>query len=184
MDPVSIAFGLAQFAPAIAKLLTGSDKAAEVAGKVVDIAKVVTGQPDGPTALEAIRLDPALALQFKQAVMAQEADLEKAYLADRQDARRRDVALAQAGVRNDRANWMVAMAAIGTIGGFVAMAVLGYLKAKYPEALNDGVFGALLAQLSTVTAYFGLCLRDAFQFEFGSSRGSREKDELLARGGK
>ena len=34
--------------------------------------------------------------------------------------------------------------------------------------------------ISTVAGIFGACLRDAFQFEFGSSRGSRDKDELLA----
>ena len=179
MDPITIAMGLAQFAPAILKWITGSDAAADAAGKVVEIAQAVTGKT-GPDAVAALQADPALVIQFRQAVMAQEADLDKAYLADRQDARRRDVALAQAGRSNERANWMVGMAAAGTIGGFVSMAVLGYLKAKHGDALNDGVFGALLAQLSTVTAYFGLCLRDAFQFEFGSSRGSRDKDEALA----
>ena len=178
MDPISVAFSLAQFAPAILKWITGSDKAAEAAGKVVEIAEVVTGR-QGPAAVEALKADPALVLQFREKVMANEADLDKAYLADRQDARRRDVELAKVGRTNERANWMVFMAAAGTIGGFVSMAVLGYLKAKHGEALNDGVFGALLAQLSTVTAYFGLCLRDAFQFEFGSSRGSKDKDEAM-----
>lgn len=160
------------------KWITGSDKAAEAAGKVVEIAEQVTGRT-GPDAIEALKADPALVLQFRQSIMANEADLDKAYLADRQDARKRDVALAQLGRPNTRANWMVFMAAVGTVGGFVAMGVLGYLKAKYADALNDGVFGALLAQLSTVTAYFGLCLRDAFQFEFGSSRGSRDKDDAM-----
>ena len=179
MDPISIAMGLAQFAPTVVKWLTGSDKAEQAAGAVVDIARQVTGRSDGNDALNAIAADPALAVQFRMAVMANEADLDKAYLADRQDARRRDVALVQAGSTNLRANWMVFMAAVGTIAGFVGMCVLGYLKAKYPDALNDGVFGALLAQLSTITAYFGLCLRDAFQFEFGSSRGSKDSGEAL-----
>ena len=38
-------------------------------------------------------------MEFRKAVMANEADLDKAYLADRQNARGRDVALAQAGRR-------------------------------------------------------------------------------------
>ncbi len=42
MDPISIAFGLAQFAPQIIKWITGSDKAADAAEKVVDIAEAVT----------------------------------------------------------------------------------------------------------------------------------------------
>ena len=81
MDPISIAFGLAQFAPQIIKWITGSDKAAEAAGQVVDIAETITGRT-GPAALDALKADPALVLQFRQAVMASEADLDKAYLAD------------------------------------------------------------------------------------------------------
>lgn len=171
--------GLAQFAPAIIKWVSGSDQAEQAASAVVDIAKQVTGRGTGEEALAALQADPALAVEYRKAVMASEADLDKAYLADRQDARRRDVALAEAGVKNSRANWMVFMAAAGTICGFVGMCVLGYLKARHSAALNDGVFGALLAQLSTITAYFGLCLRDAFQFEFGSSRGSKDKDDAM-----
>jgi len=180
MDPISIAMGLAQFAPAVLKWITGSDKAEAAAGKVVEIAQIVTGK-QGAEAVEAMKLDPALALQFRQAVMANEADLDKAYLADRQDARRRDVELAKAGVHNARANWMVAMDVVGLIFSLAAMMGLGYLKSKYPEAISEGVFGALLAQLSTMASYFGLCLRDAHQFEFGSSRSSRDKDEIIAR---
>jgi len=178
MDPITVAFGLAQFAPQILKWLTGSDKAADAAATVVDIAKKVTGRDDDVVA--ALKADPALALKFRQAVMDNEADLDKAYLADRQDARKRDVQLAQAGVTNSRANAMVAMDVIGLLFGLGGMLLLGYYKAKYPEAISEGVFGALLAQLSTITSYFGLCLRDAHQFEFGSSRGSRIKDDIAA----
>jgi hypothetical protein len=181
MDPVTIAMGLAQFAPAIIKWITGSEQAEAAAGKVVEIAQAVTGRPTGPEALEAMRADAAVALQFRQAVLAQEAELDKAYLADRQDARRRDVALAQAGVRNTRANWMVAMDVAGLICSLAAMMGLGYIKAQHSDAISEGVFGALLAQFSTLASYFGLCLRDAHQFEFGSSRSSRDKDEIIAR---
>lgn len=176
---IPIAMGLAQVAPKIVRWLSGSEQAEEIAEKVVGVAQAIAGTDNADEALAAIKADPNLAMQFKIAIANIEADIEKAYLEDRQDARKRDVALAQAGLKNERANWMVAMAAVGTVGGFVSMAVLGYLKARYPDALNDGVFGALLAQLSTVTAYFGLCLRDAFQFEFGSSRGSKDKDDAL-----
>ena len=37
IDPFSIAFGLAKFAPDIIKWVTGDDKSAAVAAKVVDI---------------------------------------------------------------------------------------------------------------------------------------------------
>lgn len=169
MDPITVAMGLAQFAPQIIKWVTGSDKAADAAEKVVGIAETVTGR-SGPDALDALKADPALVLQFRQAVMANEADLDKAYLADRADARKRDVAYVQAGRTNKRANFMVAMDAIGLI---VCLLVLAFYA--------DNLRGEAIALISTVASIFGLCLRDAHQFEFGSSRGSQEKTDLLAK---
>lgn len=180
MDPLSIAFGLAQFVPGIAKWITGSDKSANVAEKVIDIAKIVTGKADGVQALEAIKLDPAKAAEFQQAVMENETHLEEIFLADRSDARKRDVELARLGRTNTRANLMVAMDVIGLLASLAGMLALGWIKSKHPDSITEGVFGALLAQLSTLASYFGLCLRDAHQFEFGSSRGSRNKDEAQA----
>lgn len=182
MDPITIAMGLAQFAPTIVKWISGSDKAAEAAATVVGIAQEVTGKGNGAEAFQAMKADPALVLQFRERLAGQEAELDKAFLADRADARRRDVALAQAGVRNRRADYMVLLDVIGLLASLAGMMGLGYVKAKYPDAVTEGVFGALLAQLSTLASYFGLCLRDAHQFEFGSSRGSQEKSEILARG--
>jgi len=34
--------------------------------------------------------------------------------------------------------------------------------------------------ISTVAGIFGACLKDAYAFEFGSSRGSKEKDMTVA----
>lgn len=100
--------------------------------------------------------------------------------ADRADARRRDTAFVSSGRTNVRANWMVALDVFGLLACLAGMMGLGWFKAQHPDAITEGVFGALLAQLSTLASFFGLCLRDAHQFEFGSSRGSREKDDLLA----
>jgi hypothetical protein len=182
MDPITIAMGLAQFAPQIVKWISGSDKAADAAAAVVGIAQEVTGKGTGAEAFQAMKADPALVLQFRERLAAQEAELDKAYLADRADARRRDVALAQAGVRNTRANWMIVLDVAGLLASLGAMCALGYVKARYPDAITEGVFGALLAQFSTLASFFGLGLRDAHQFEFGSSRGSQDKSEIIARG--
>lgn len=168
LDPISVAMGLAQFAPTVVRWLSGSDKAEQVAQRVVDVAEAVTGQA-GPAAVQALQADPALVLQFRQALAGIEAEIERAYLADRQDARGRDVAYVQAGRRNVRADVMVALDALGLI---VCLLVL----ALYSERLA----GEAIALISTVASIFGLCLRDAHQFEFGSSRGSAEKTELLA----
>lgn len=97
MDPISLALGLSQFVPVIAKWITGSDKAADVAGKVIDVAKAVTGTSDGQAALASIQADPNKVLEFQQAIAAQQIDIEKAYLLDVQSARDRDVKIVQSG---------------------------------------------------------------------------------------
>ncbi len=167
---IPIALSLAgQFAPAIIKYFTNSDTAATVAGQVVEIAKTVTGTDTPEAAVSALQADPALAMQFQAAVMASEADLDKAFLADRQDARARDVKLAQAGVTNKRADIMVLLDVVGLIACLV---VLCFFRDKIP--------GEAVGLISTVAATFGLCLRDAHQFEFGSSRSSQTKDTTIS----
>lgn len=92
------------------------------------------------------------------------ADLDKAYLADRQNARSRDTSLRQAGYHNYRADAMLALA-------FASLVTIIFLingnAAIKPEvlAIFNMAVGALLKMIS-----------DGFQFEFGSSRGSKEKD--------
>jgi hypothetical protein len=76
MDPITLAMGLAQFVPQIVKWI-GGDKAGSAAQKVVDIAQQVTGKPSGDQALEALKADPNLILQFRQAVLAQETTFEQ-----------------------------------------------------------------------------------------------------------
>lgn len=164
MDPITIAMALAQFAPQVVRWISGSDKAAEAAGAVVDIATQVTGAATGKDAVSMLGADPAMVLEFRRAVAAQEAELDKAFLADRADARARDVALAQAGRNNRRADVMVLGAVVGLLACLV---VLVRFQGQVP--------GEVVGIVSTVAGLFGACLRDAFQFEFGSSRGSAEK---------
>lgn len=167
-DPISIAMGLAQFAPQVIKWLSGSNKAAEAAGKVVEIAEVVTGR-HGPEALEALKADPALVIQFRQAVMANETELDKAYLADRADARKRDVAITQAG----RYNWRGDLLALLAVGGLVLCVWFVARDTEMPErAVNAIMF---------VAGVLAAAVRDVYNFEFGSSRGSKSKDDVIAR---
>ncbi len=91
------------------------------------------------------------------------ADLDKAYLGDRQSARDRDTAFIAAGRTNTRANWMI----VGDVFGLIAC-----LATLFMAELGE----AERAIIITFGSYFGLGLRDAHQFEFGSSRGSKDKD--------
>ena len=166
MDPISVAFGLAQFAPQIIKWITGSDKAADAATAVVEIAETVTGRK-GSDALDAIKADPALVLQFRQSVMAQEADLDKAYLADRADARKRDAVFITAGTRNYRADFMFFLA--------VAMiAALVWLVWKDPS-INEYMKGIFTLVLGRFLGH----LDNIYNFEFGSTRASKTKDVTI-----
>ena len=168
MDPVTIAFGLAQYAPSIIKWLSGSEKAEEAAQKVVDVARVVTGKDDASEAVEAIRADPAVLMQFRQAMANIEADMDRAYLADRQNARGRDVAFVQAGRWNIRADLLALLSVTGLI-------VCVWFVAR-DSSLPERAVNAIMFVAGTLAA----CVRDVFAFEFGSSRGSREKDALIA----
>lgn len=173
MDIITTAMALAQLAPTAVRWLTGSEKAEAAAEKVVDIARQVTGEADPQVSLQTLQADPAALMEFRRAISAQEAELDREFLADRQNARGRDIELHQAGYRNTRADIMVALDVVGLIACLVVIAL-------YREALPGEVVGII----STVAGIFGACLRDAHQFEFGSSRGSREKDALLSQGAK
>lgn len=168
MDPITVAMGLAQFAPAILKWVTGSDKAEAAARQVVDIAEAVTGR-DGHEAVDAMRADPAVALQFRLAVMGHEKELDAMYLADRQNARGRDVEFVKAGRWNFRADLLALLAVVGLVVcvWFVAR------DSELPErAVNAIMF---------VAGVLAAAVRDVYSFEFGSSRGSKEKDDLIAK---
>lgn len=167
---IPLALSLAQFAPQIMRYLGAGEASAVVAEKVVSIAQTVTGTHSPEEALAKIRADAEFAHKFQMAVLAADTELEKAYLADRGDARARDIEVRKlTGGKNARADAMVIGATIGLIS---CLMVLVFFRKEIP--------GEAVGIISTIAGIFGACLRDAFQFEFGSSRGSKEKDELLA----
>jgi len=176
MDPITFALSLAQFAPSIMRFFGAGQASTDVAQSVVKIAQEVTGRNTDPQfTLDALRDNAKLAQDFNLAVLAKDKDLELAYLQDVQSARARDVELIKAGRHNTRADVMVAIDAIGLVACLI---VLGLFR--------QSMSGEVAALISTIASIFGLCLRDAHQFEFGSSRGSRDKDAVLgqaARGG-
>lgn len=167
MLPLALSLA-AQFAPDIIKYFTKSETAGVVAGKVIDIAQAVTGTNSPEAAEQALKADPALAMQFKVAVMANDADLEKAHLADRQDARARDVAFVQAG----RYNWRADLLAFFAVGGLVTCVYFIARDAALPErAVNAIMF---------VAGVLASAVRDVYGFEFGSSRSSQVKDATIS----
>lgn len=168
MDPVTIGLALAsQFAPSIIKYFTNSDTAGAVAGQVIDIAKTVTGKGTPDEAMEAMKADPALAMQFKMAVMANNSDLEKAYLADVADARKRDVAFLAAGTRNYRSDLMFLLAVC-------VILLLVFIIWRDP-GINEYVKGIFTLVLGRFLGY----LDNIYNFEYGSTRSNKTKDATI-----
>ncbi|AIK96407.1 hypothetical protein [Candidatus Odyssella acanthamoebae] len=167
-SPISAAFGLAQFIPSIARWLAG-EKAEEVAQNVLNIAKRITGIEDSPDIIRLLLEQPELVVEFQRAILNLEAEMELAVMQDKQDARLRDMALIKAGRNNTRADIMVISAAGGLISCLVTLAY-------YSEFLPGEAVGII----STVAGIFGSCLKDAYAFEFGSSRESKMKDTTMA----
>lgn len=165
---IAAALGLAEFAPVIARWM-GGDNAENIAHHVVEVAKKVTGHSDPVEASKALAENSLLIAEFQKEVIKIEAELELQFMADRQNARERDIAIAQAGRRNVRADIMVLSAAVGLV---TCLWTLTSYAGRLP--------GEAVGIISTIAGIFGSCLKDAYTFEFGSSRGSREKDSLAA----
>lgn len=123
---------------------------------------VQTMTPEQAVAMKKIEFD------HKEELIRIGVDMDKAILADIQNARNRDVAIQATGKSNHRANWMI----LGDVTGLCScLVVLLMLPVETNEAIR--------VMLASIASVFGLCLRDAHTFEFGSSRGSKEKDLLV-----
>lgn len=167
MDPVTIIMGLAQFAPALIKWASGSDKAGQVAEKALNVAKAITGTSSLEDATSALKADPALAIQFQQQIMQQESEFEKMYVDDKASARARDIALAASPHGNVRANWLVAFAILSISGCLLAVMFLEF-KDEWAKGVIMLVLGLYVGELKNI-----------YSFEFGTTRRSREKSDIL-----
>ena len=165
---ISAALGLAQFAPSIARWL-GGDSAEKVAMTMVDAAKKLTGQEDSLMMIQILHQNPNLVIEFQRIAVQLESEFEFMYLRDRQDSRARDIAITQSGRTNIRADIMVFCAASGLVSCLVSL-----------TWYCDNLPGEAVGIISTVAGIFGSCLKDAYAFEFGSSRGSKLKDSTVA----
>jgi hypothetical protein len=168
---IPIAMQLAQYAPSIIKLLTGSDKAEEVAGKVVDVARAVTGLTKAENAVAAIVADPVKAMEFQLAMGAQQSAFEQMYLSDVQNARAMQVAaLGQDDLFSKRFVYYFA-AAWSLFTMFYVVGITFWPPMEESGKSNSAtVLGFLLGTaVSMIFAYF-----------YGSTKGSAEKTRLIA----
>ncbi len=172
-NPIATAaIALAEMAPLISRWFSDSDESTEttrmIASRVVGVAKEVTGQKDAWSAVRKLETDPKLILEFQRTIASLDQDLEKTFLEDRMSARMRDATIVSQGRHNWRADVMVFSAASGLVACLVSLA---FFKGSLP--------GEAVGIISTIAGIFGSCLKDAYAFEFGSSRGSKNKDAAL-----
>lgn len=159
----------AGFVPELIGKMAGPD-AQNVAAKVVDIAQAVTGSADPDSAMAALNADPAKVLEFKMAVIANEAAIEQAYLADTQSARHmQEIALSQEDLFSKRFVYVFAAAwSLFSMLYFVAVTF-----AQVPpegQRIADTILGVLIGQV----------LGGIFSYLYGSTKNSAEKTRLLA----
>ncbi|SET77069.1 hypothetical protein [Oceanicella actignis] len=173
---------LSAVAPSLVKAVAGDDENAQVISRTVrDVVAEVTGvavttAEERDEALRRIREDAELRAELKLRLADIALRETEALLADRADARRRDVELTRVTGRvNDRATNMLiaAFAAVAVIT--VALIVLNF----YVSAENDRYIGAVIGFLTGVGGMFARNIGTAFDFEFGSSRGSQIKSSQI-----
>ena len=173
--PLAISLA-AEYVPEIIKYFGGS-KSADVAGKVLDIAKQVTGlEPDD--AAKAIALDPNLALQFKQAVLSNELEIRrlafeetKLFVSDVQDARK---------YRDDKVFWL-GIAVLSVFALVIGLVLYGGFEIlRGGVSVEAGMFAAITGFVGTLVGYVAANAQSVTSYYFGSSSGSKDKTDALA----
>lgn len=105
--------------------------------------------------------------QVAQAQAQMEADLEKAYLEDRQSARQREMEIVKATGKKDW--YLYALASVVVVGFFsVTVAMMTMVIPASSQSIAYMLLGGLMSGFSMVLSYF-----------FGSSLGSAQKNALL-----
>ena len=128
-------------------------------------ALMAAATPEQITALKKAEMD--FKSRMTELGYANEQKLEELVVQDRQGARDRDVKLAQSGQRNHRADFMFFLAVVMT-GGLV------WIVWKDP-AINEYVKGIFTLVLGRFLGY----LDNIYNFEFGTTRGSKSKDTTI-----
>ena len=161
---ISAAAALAPFFPSLLNWIAGKD-GEKMAKHILDAAKMTTGQKDLSAITHIFQKNPEALLSFQKILKQMEQTHHMQHVTDRLSARERDMSFVQNGRKNTRADIMVIAAALGLVLCLISLAL-------YKSALPGEAVGII----STIAGIFGACLKDAYAFEFGSSRGSKEKD--------
>lgn len=168
MPIIPIAMALAQFAPALMSLFGASEPSVEIASKVVGIAQTVTGTTTPEEALASMKQSTEFQNTFALKAQEQQHEFSLAIIQDVQDARKRDAAIWASGKRNYRADAMSILA--------VAVILLMVFIVWKDPSINEYVKGIFTLVLGRFLGY----LDNIYNFEFGSTRSSKDKDTTIS----
>lgn len=160
-----------KIAASLAPNLISEAAGPEVANKVMEIAQAVTGSPTQDSAISALKADPAKVLEYQQALLAAEADIRKAELADIASARHmQEIALQQDDLFSKRFVYYFAAAWSLFTMFYISAITFWPPQSESGKAIANTVLGFLL----------GTAVASIFAYFFGSTRGSDGKNKLLA----
>jgi len=165
MGLLTILGALTDVVPSLVHAFAG-DKAGEVADKTADVVKTITGQSDPQKAVDAIKADPKLQLEFQKAmqpVLLAHFQAETQRLQTVNETMRAEYASKDAYVRRARPTYLYLMAVTWFIQMTAFSFVLGYTMIEAPDKLPQiitaltSIFGALFGlwgiALSVVGVY-------------------------------
>jgi hypothetical protein len=171
LSVLSAAIELAKLVPNAISRLKGTN-GSSFAEKIVNVAKDITKQSDEEKAVEKIQKDPALLLEFQKIIMQINQNLQYTSYKEHKNARLRDLEILRSGKQNIRAHIMVFIAAAGLI--ICPISLIVALKNS-----DNSIPGEIIVIISTIASIFGACLKDAYAFEFGSTKSLYRKNNNL-----
>ena len=159
---INTALSICSLLPSLAKTFSkwfGKHDANSVAELLVNMAQSITATNNVAEMLDKLRNDEKLLNSLQETIVKTETEMELALVKDCQNARERDIVLAKHGARNIRADIMILAASLGLV---ICLIFIAQCQKDIP--------GEIIGIVSTVAGIFGACLKDAYSFEFGSSR--------------
>ena len=168
---------IGEVAPRLLGAVTGSERAETAAAAILPALGQAAGFPitspvEAARAVETIRADPARLALASADLRA----IEEAHFRDLADARARDLAVRKmSGGENRRADLLLVSVVALLVACLGAMVWIGV-----SVAVETPHLAAATGLLGTAAGFLLRGLSSALDFEFGSSRGSKEKDARLA----
>lgn len=164
---IPIAIQLAQFAPALLRYFGVGENNVQVAERVVNIAQAATGVADPEQMRITLQEDREALRRFQELAMQNGQELERLYYADVADARKRDAVYIQLGKRNVRADSMYILSVLTVIGIFIMIWTRPEIN-DFVKSISTLILGRFLGYLDQM-----------FNFEFGTTRSSKLKDDTI-----